>query len=70
MIRIYITRYLKGHQVGGVASETLPQVPATGDTFHFDDRAWNVDHVSWTKAAPGDYFGETGQWHAKIAVSA
>lgn len=65
-IRVFLTRYLQGKEMPP-AKTTMPQVPAVGETLHFDDRAWRVNHVSWVL---GDgRIGELNVWHAELAVS-
>lgn len=40
----------------------MEQVPAVGDTVHFNDSAWVVQHVSWAE----DELAEG--WHAELSV--
>jgi hypothetical protein len=47
MILVYVTLYLLGRE-GETRQAYMPQVPHVGDTMHFGDRAWRVDHVRWT----------------------
>jgi hypothetical protein len=68
MTTVYVTRYLRGTEQPQIGMLSMPQVPAVGDTLHYEDRAWRVDHVRWTE---GDgRYGTRGQWHAEIGVSA
>jgi hypothetical protein len=45
-VKVAFTHYPKGGQEVTVWFD-MPLIPRVGDTVHFDDRAWEVRHVSW-----------------------
>lgn len=69
MITVYATLY---HRDSGSDQDVrrleMPQVPAAGETIHFDDDtpAGTVNHVSWVRG--DERFGEPGVWHAELSV--
>lgn len=66
MTKVGMSFYTQGRQQ--VVWEEMPQIPAVGDTVHYDpdrgnpddERAWIVTHVSW--------MNDDGVWHAEIGL--
>lgn len=68
MIRVAMSFYTRGREQN--VWEQMPQVPAVGDTVHYNpdggpdgSRAWRVMHVSWVC----DDFTRA-VWHAEIGL--
>jgi len=69
LIRVAMSFYTTGKEQ--TVWEEMPQVPAAGDTVHYNpdgdgldgSRAWRVMHVSW---ACDDL--TRGVWHAEIGL--
>lgn len=67
-MRVYLTAYLRGDKhISAIEVPPMDAIPPVGATFHYDDYAWCVDHLSCSSKKPNTTVSTTRRYSAPTA---